>query len=64
MLRKHKRMWSGKLGEINETETRIDLVSDAKPFKPATYRDRPKTRDLEWAEIDMQLNAGIIKPVI
>jgi len=62
MLRKHESMWSGQLGEINVTEMRIDLVPDAKPFKSAPYRAGPKTRELERAEIDKQLKAGIIEP--
>lgn len=61
MLCKHEKMWFGQLGEINVTEMRIDLVPDARPFKSAPYRAGPKTRELERAQIDKQLKAGIIE---
>lgn len=32
LLKKHKRAWSRKMGEINVTRMRIDLVPDAKTF--------------------------------
>lgn len=33
MLRKHEKIYSGKLDEIKVTEMRIDLIKDAKQFK-------------------------------
>ena len=43
---------------------RIDLKSDAKPFKSPPYRAGPKTRELERAEITKQLYSGVIKPAM
>ena len=64
MLRKHEKSWSGQLGDITVTEMRIDLKPDAKPFKSPPYRAGPKTRELEKAEIDKQLAAGVIEPAM
>ena len=64
MLRKHEKIWNGELGAINVTDMRIDLVPDAKPFKSAPYRAGPKTRELEQAEVDKQLKAGVIEPAM
>lgn len=60
MVRKHDHMWSGQLGEINVIEMRIDLIYDAKTFKSPQYRAGPKIEELEKAEIDKQLKAGVI----
>lgn len=62
MLKKHDAMWSGKLGEINITKHTISLKPGARPFKSATYRAGPQTRELEQAEINKQLTAGVIEP--
>ena len=42
----------------------IDLVPDSKPFKSASYGAGPKTRELEQAEVDKQLKAGVIEPAM
>lgn len=60
-LRKHEKMWSAQLAEINATKMRINLVADAKQFKSASYRAGPKTRELERENIDKQLKAGVIE---
>lgn len=44
--RNHERMWDGHLGEIKETEHQVDLLSDAKTFKSAPYREGPETLEL------------------
>ena len=62
MLKKHESMWSGKLGHINVTTHRIDLIPGTRPFKSAPYRAGPKTRELEQSEINKQLAAGVIEP--
>ena len=49
MLRKHEKILSEKLGDINVTQMRIDLKPDAKPFKSPPYRAGPKTRELKRA---------------
>lgn len=64
MLWKHYQMWPGQLAELNANEMRIDFVTDAKPFKSASYRYDSKTRKIEQVEIDNQLKAGIFEPVM
>lgn len=55
-------VWSRKLGDVNVTEMRIDLLPDAKPFKYPLFREVPKTIKLKRADIDNQLKAGVIEP--
>ena len=64
MLRQHEKRWSGQLGDINVTQMRIDLKPDAKPFKSPPYRAGPKTRDMERAEINKQLDSSVIEPAM
>lgn len=61
MLCKHEGTWSGKLGDMNVTTMRIDVVPDAKPFKYPPYTAGPKTRELERAKIGKQLVACVIE---
>lgn len=60
--RKHERMLSGALGNINVTEIRIGVVLYGSSFKSMPFMVGPKTRELEHVEIDKQLAAVIIKP--
>lgn len=64
MLLKFEHIWSDQLGDINNTEMRINLVPHAEPLKAPPHRAGPKTRELEVAEIDNQLKAGIIEPAM
>ena len=64
MLRKHSRLWTGKLGQINAADMHIDVVPDAKPFMSAPYRVGPKTRQLEQNEINRKLTSGVIEPAM
>lgn len=50
-----------KLVDVNVTEMCIDVVPNATLFKSPTYRAGLKTREFERAEIDKQLEAGIIE---
>lgn len=50
ILEKNKRAWSWKLGDINVTEMRFDLVSDTKLLKSAPFYAGRKSREL--VEID------------
>lgn len=47
MLRMNKQVRSGQLADMNVTEMRIDLSSDAKPFTSTLYKVGPKTWELE-----------------
>jgi len=42
MLRKHEKIWEGRLGKITATTHRIDLIPGARPFKSAPYRAGPR----------------------
>lgn len=64
MLRRHVKIWSGQLCEINVTEMRFELVRDAKPFKYPPFRAGPRTRELERAEIRKQMKAGVMEPAM
>lgn len=41
----HKRMWDGRLGEINATEHRIELKEEARPVYQLPYRSGFKERE-------------------
>lgn len=61
MLWKHEQLWNGQIGDIETTKKRVDLVSDAKLFKSASYWASPETIEFEWVQIYKRLKAGIIK---
>lgn len=60
MLKKHEQACFRHLGAIDVTEIRIDHLPDTKPFNSPPFRARPKTSELERAEIDKQLKVGVI----
>lgn len=64
MLKEHKRIWSGELGYITNTEHRIGLIPSARQFNSLLYRGSPKTRELEQFEVQKQNQAGVIEAKI
>lgn len=64
ILKKHERMWYKELGEFSIKEHRIDLTTNARPFKSPPYRAGPKTRELEQFEFQKKLLTGFIEPTI
>ena len=62
LLRSHRHMWDGHLGEVRATEHRIDLVPGAKPVHAQPYRAGPKAREAEQEEVLRMLKAGVIEP--
>jgi Reverse transcriptase (RNA-dependent DNA polymerase) len=64
MLSKHSSVWTGSLGEISITEHHIQLQSDAKPVYQPPYRAGVKAREVEKAEVDRMLTAGVIEPAV
>ena len=62
MLKKYSKMWDGTLGEINTTVHRIELVPETRPIAQAPYRAGPKAREIEAAEVQKMLEAGVIEP--
>jgi hypothetical protein len=64
MLSKHNTMWTGSLGEISITKHLIQLQSGAKPVYQPPYRAGVKAREVEKAEVDRMLAAGVIEPAV
>jgi hypothetical protein len=62
MLRKHRNMWDGRLGQVHTTAHRIQLTPGAKPAYSQPYRAGTKARKADSAEIHRMLRAGVIEP--
>ena len=62
LLRKYAPMWDGSLGEISTTEHHIDLLSNTRPVRQQPYRAGPRAREIEQAEVEKMLRAGVIEP--
>jgi hypothetical protein len=62
LLAKHRKMWDGRLGRVDATTHRIDLVPGAKPVHSQPYRAGPSARVAESAEVQRMLKAGVIEP--
>jgi hypothetical protein len=62
LLAKHRKMWDGRLGRVNATTHRIDLVPGAKPVHSQPYRPGPRASEAESAEVQRMLKAGVIEP--
>lgn len=61
LLPKHEHIWNEKPGHIHATTHRIDLLPEARPFKPTPYRAGSKGRELEEFEIKQHHSAGFIE---
>jgi hypothetical protein len=55
-------MWSGRLGQVQSTNHRIDLIPGKKPVHCQPYRAGPRARAVESAEIQRMLKAEVIEP--
>jgi hypothetical protein len=44
ILAKHRSMWSGRLGQVQSTNHRIDLIPGQKPVHCQPYRAGPRAR--------------------
>lgn len=42
MLRKYRDMWEGRVGKVNDAYHHINLITGARSFKSAPYREGPK----------------------
>jgi hypothetical protein len=54
-------MWDGRLGRVNATTHRIDLVPGAKPVHYQLVRAGTHAREAESAEVQRILKAGVIE---
>jgi Reverse transcriptase (RNA-dependent DNA polymerase) len=61
MLAKRRSMWSGRLGQVQSTNHRIDLIPGQKPVHCQPYRAGPRARAMESAEIQRMLKAEVIE---
>jgi hypothetical protein len=62
MLRKHRNMWDGRLGQVHSTAHRIQLNPGSKPAYSQPYRAGAKAIEAESAGIQQMLKAGVIEP--
>lgn len=62
VLNKYASMWSGKLDDITLTEHPIDLKQGSRPIAVPPYRQGPKAREIEQAEVNRHLREGVIEP--
>jgi hypothetical protein len=62
MLAKHRSMWGGRLGQVQSTNHRIDLIPGQKPVHCHPYRAGSRARAVESAEIQRMLKAEVIEP--
>lgn len=63
MLRKFQFMWNGHPDHVNIAKHLIKLTGEkTQPIRSAPYRDGPKTREFEEAEIDKMLLQEVIEP--
>jgi hypothetical protein len=62
ILEKHRTMWDGRLGHVHSTAHRIELVPGAKPIHAQPYRAGTRAREIESAEVQRMLKAGVIEP--
>jgi hypothetical protein len=62
MLRPHREMWDGRLGNVTATSHRIDLTPGACPVHAHPYRAGPRERELDREEIEQMLTQGVIEP--
>jgi hypothetical protein len=62
MLVKHRSMWYGRLGHVQTTSHRIELVPGATPVHAQPYRAGARAREAESSEVQPMLKAGVIDP--
>ena len=62
MPRKHSKMWSGNLGELNASPHRVNLKAGSRPVHAHPYRDRPPARIIEQEEVIRMSDIGVIEP--
>jgi hypothetical protein len=62
ILAKHRSKWSGRLGQVQSTNHRIDLIPGQNPVHCQPYRAGPRARAIESAVIQRILKAEVIEP--
>jgi hypothetical protein len=55
-------MWSGRLGQVQSTNNRIDLIPEQKPVHFQPYRAGPRALAVESGKIERMLKAEVIEP--
>lgn len=64
MIRQHKEIWYGKLGEIKATRHRIYLEEGSTLHLPIPYRKGEPMRQQKKEKIEGQLWANVIEPSV
>jgi hypothetical protein len=62
ILVKHRSMWDGRLGHVQTTSHRIELVPGATPVHSQPYRAGARAREAESSEVQRMLKAKVIEP--
>jgi Reverse transcriptase (RNA-dependent DNA polymerase) len=62
MLGKHRSMWDGRLGHVQTTSHRIELVPGTTPVHSQPYRAGALPRETESSEVQRMLKAKVIEP--
>jgi hypothetical protein len=62
ILAKHRSMWSGRFGQVQSTNHRIDLIPGQNPVHCQPYRAEPRARAVESSVIQRMLKAEVIEP--
>eukprot|EP00171_Calliarthron_tuberculosum_P019069 IDg19069t1 len=52
VLRSHKSMWSGSLGQINAAEHQIEFKPGTRPIRQHPYRVGLRAREIKATEVD------------
>jgi hypothetical protein len=61
-LQWNRTMWDSRLGHAHTTHHCIELTPGAKPVHSHPYRAGPRAREVEAAEVQRMLKAGVIEP--
>ena len=59
LLAKHHKIWSGELGTVNNTVSRIKLIKGARPVWQMPYRQGLAGRDFEEKEVQEMLKSTV-----
>jgi hypothetical protein len=62
ILGKHRSIWDGRLGHVQTTSHRIELMPGATPVHSQPYRAKARAREAESSEVQRMLKAKVIKP--
>jgi hypothetical protein len=62
ILGEHRSMWDGRLGHVQATSHRIELVPGATPVYSQPYRAGARAREAESSEVQRMLKFKVVEP--